>query len=220
MMRLACLSCAFRKTEIFKLFLKSIPEDVYLLVVGDEENKSSWKERKGQYLTYPNNPLGAKWNYGLYQLKDIPFDYLVILGSDDFLSKDLWDYYKTLDVHYAGILDLYFMEWKTKRVKYNAGFSRNRAGEPHGAGRAIHRNVLDALQWKLWDEKLEIGLDGAMTENLRKLQGLTTKFIRLEDHHFVALDIKTEENLHSITEYDGAFVDTEPILNRLGWTLK
>lgn len=220
--RLALLSCAYLRNEIFKLFLQSIPKDIYTVIVGDESNKKSFLQHgtNGKYLEYPNNPIGAKWNYGLSVLKNVEFDYLIISGSDDVFSQDLWDWYKTLDVHYAGVLDFYFMDWQTKRIKYNEGFRANRIGEPHGAGRALHRNVLDALQWKLWDDDLNIGLDGSMTEKLKLLKGLTSKFIRLEQHGFIALDIKTDENLHSINEYPGHFVNPEPVLNRLGWTLR
>lgn len=220
-MRPALLTCAYRRSEIFRLFLQSVPDDVYIACAGDEENEEIFyaEKKKGEYSVFPNQPLGKKWNHGLSLLKDVAFDYLIISGSDDVFCSGLWEWYRTLDVHYAGLLDFYFMDWKTHRVKYCPGFVANRLGEPHGAGRAIHRTVLDALTWKLWDDELKVGLDGSMTGNFRKLSGLTTKFIRVEQHGFVALDIKTVENLHNMDEYKGHFVKPEPILERLGWKL-
>lgn len=218
-MKLAILSAAHGRHSVFKKFINSIPSDIQKIIVGsDDENRKYFdKNCTGTYIISPNKPLGKKWNFGLQYAKNHDFDYLIIIGSDDIFSSDLWDYYRTLDVHYFGILDIYFLE--DKKIKYCPGFMQNRFGEPHGAGRAIHRSVLDACDWKLWDDEINIGLDASMTETLRRFK-FESEFIRLTDNGFVALDIKTNENLHSSKEYQGRYLHHEEsnwVLKKLGW---
>lgn len=190
------LTAAHGRHDIFQTFVNSVPYP--LVIIGsDDENKHT---KRGEYYITENKPLGKKWNTGLQHCKQYKFDYLVIVGSDDIFCPNLWKWYQTLDVHYAGFTDFYLHD--SGRVKYFNGYTRNRIGEPQGSGRALHRNVLDTLDWKLWDDDINIGLDWSMTERLNKLK-LTTNFIKLIDNNFYAVSLKSKENLHSITEYEG-----------------
>lgn len=219
----AILTACYKREEVFKVFLDSLPGDAYLICVGDEgENYQTFINSgiKGEYIFHENKPLGKKWNHGLRECQNLEFEYLVITGSDDIFCPGLWNWYKTLDVHYAGITDLYFMDYPTGRIKYNDGFSANRRGEPHGAGRAIHRNVLESANWKLWDDNINIGLDASMTTTLDKFN-LSYQFIKVMSKGFVAMDIKTKDNLHSISEYQGKWVGEDEkqwVLNKIGWS--
>lgn len=221
---IAILTACYGKHEIFKAFLAHLPNDAYLICVGDDDkNKESFEQSqvKGTYIIHPNKPISKKWNYGLQFAKSIPFEYLVITGSDDFFCADLWAWYKTLTVHYAGLLDIYFMEYATGKIKYNEGFLAARRGEPHGAGRALHRNVLETINWKLWDDSLNAGLDASATATLNKVS-LSTEFIRISEKGFVAIDVKTKENIHKINEYQGGKWLSEDekweVLNKIGWS--
>ena len=130
---IAILTACYKRHDIFKLFLNSLPKDVYLICVGSEdENLTAFNDRKikGTYLIHENKPLGKKWNAGLSYAKQIDFDYLLVSGSDDIFCQDLWAWYKTVSVHYAGLLDMYFMDYATGKVKYNEGFKAYRRGEP------------------------------------------------------------------------------------------
>lgn len=223
-MKLAVLTACYKRCNIFRLFLQHLPKDITLICVGDDdENLQAFTESKinGGYLIHDNKPISNKWSAGLEFAKGYEFDYLIITGSDDFFSPDLWEWYKTLDVHYAGLLDFYFMDSLTGKIKYNDGFNFNRKGEPHGAGRAIHRSVLDAIGWKLWKDGLNEGLDASMTETLKGIS-MDFQFIKVQSKGFVAMDIKTDENIHKVSEYQGRWIDdTEKqfILNRIGWSI-
>lgn len=220
---LVILTACHGRTEIFKHFLNAIPQDAYLICTGsDDENRKSFEESKvnGTYIIHENKPLGKKWNYGLSFAKKVPFDYLIVTGSDDFFCPDLWNWYKTLDTQYAGLLDMFFMDYGNGKIRYNDGFRFNRQGEPHGAGRAIHRTVLEAFDWKLWDDNLNEGLDASMTNTLSKAK-LDYQFIKVQSKGFVAMDVKTKENIHSIGEYQGRWCDDDEkkwVLNKLGWS--
>lgn len=224
-MKLLVLTCCYKRYDLFKKFLEHLPKDVTLICVGDaDENQAVFSQPienqlsnpYGLYLCHPNKPLGKKWNYGLEWCKKFAFDYLIITGSDDFFSPDLWEWYKTLTVHYAGLLDMYFFD--KGRVKYNEGFTANRRGEPHGAGRALHRSVLEAVDWKLWEDNLNEGLDASMTRTLSKL-AMDTEFIKVQSKGFVAMDVKTSENIHKVSEYSGRWLQEDEksfVLSKIG----
>lgn len=219
---LTILTACHGRPEVFKLFLNSLPQDAYLICVGDDDqNRISFEESKikGTYIIHPNKPVSKKWNYGLQHAKKLNFEYLVITGSDDIFSTDLWDHYKTLTVQYFGLLDFYFLDYATSKIKYQGGFMANRQGEPHGAGRALHRSVLDAVNWKLWDDTLNEGLDASMTKSLSNLI-LSTEFIKVQSKGWVAMDIKTKDNIHKANEYQGRWIDDDEkifVLNKVGW---
>lgn len=223
---LAILTACYGRHEVFNIFLKSLPQDAYLICVGDkDENLNLFEESKikGTYIIHKNKPISDKWNYGLQFARNVDFSHLVITGSDDVFSADLWDWYKTLDVQYAGLLDIYFMNYPNVKIKYCDGFRANRQGEPHGAGRAFTREVLESVNWQLWDNGLDIGLDASMTERLRHVNTSPFRFIKLQSKGFVAIDIKTKENLHQINEYNGTWIDqqeTQWVLNKIGWTTR
>lgn len=193
-----------------------------MICVGDnDQNRISFEESKikGTYIIHPNKPVSKKWNYGLQFARKVDFEYLIITGSDDIFSADLWEHYKTLSVQYFGLLDFYFLDYETSKIKYHSGFMANRQGETHGAGRALHRSVLDAVDWKLWDDTLNEGLDASMTKSLNNLI-LSTEFIKVHSKGFVAMDIKTKENIHKASEYQGNWIAEEEkiwVLNKIGW---
>lgn len=219
-MKLAVLTACYKRYELFQSFIAHIPKDITVICVGDaDENQQAYHnaKRKGKYLVHENKPISNKWQAGLTEAKKHEFDYLIITGSDDFFCPDLWEWYKTLDVHYAGLLDMYFMDGN--KVKYNEGFSFNRKGEPHGAGRALHRTLLDAVNWNLWDEGLNEGLDASMTKRFKGVS-IDFQFIRCRDKGFVAMDVKTGENIHKASEYTGSWLapdEVDVIVTKLGW---
>lgn len=213
-MKIVLLTCVYKRPEIFKLFLSRCPA-FPLVIVGEQTDPCHevWQNYKNKsdsiYLFHDNEHLGKRWNYGLSKLKNLEFDYVFITGSDDIFTPNLWKYYQMLNVHYAGLLDFYFYDNPKDRLKYCPGFNGNRQGEPHGAGRMIHRSVLEALEWTLWQDNLERGLDASMTARIRKLPGLTKHFFRCRDIGEYAVDLKSDINLHQPKEYPGVYLDME-----------
>lgn len=197
--------------------------DIDVTCIGPPENFKTFSEASFEnYILYSKNlPLGEKWNVGLNILKDFDFDYLFISGSDDLYSPALFDYYSTIaskeSLHYIGALDFYFFNGTL--LKYFPGHSKDRAGEPNGAGRMIHRNVLETVGWRLWEDKKNSNLDGSMTNRLKFLD-MNFRFIKLRDYGLVAIDLKDGENIHDFETYKGELVNDvkrrTDILNAVG----
>lgn len=213
------LTACYKRIEVFNIFLQYLP-NYPLAVIGDErEHYDLLKQLRpdAHWIEYWNQPLGAKWNYGLKISQAWAYDYVMILGSDDIFTPGLWEHYKKamepfLDGgHYFGLLDFYFTDFA--RTKYCPGFQHNRKGEPHGAGRMIHRSILEKLNWELWDNNINSGLDASMTERLKTIPNLKNRshFFRCKDIGEIALDIKSGGNIQAMEDYDGEWIDTKII---------
>lgn len=209
------------RPEIFRIFLSHLREGHTLAVAGskDDECYEVWKHDShscpsSHFIEAPNKPLSDKFNIGLQGLRDIPFDYLFITGSDDIYTPGLWRAYEHLAQHklydYVGLLDFYFTDFQ--KTKYCPGFQHNRLGEPHGAGRMISREVIEKMDFTLWDNGLNSGLDASMTKRLNTLN-LKTHFFRCKDINEIAIDLKTQ-NIQSMDDYEGEIVSND-ILKRV-----
>lgn len=142
-------------------------------VAGSEGERSrAVAEKNGfAYIEVENRPLGAKWNAALSLLRERDVDGVVILGSDDFLNERFFHVLKrVLDkgCPLAGLDTFFVLEGQSGRLMEWLGYLPPREGESIGAGRFLHRELLDRQNWHLWEDGLNEGLDASMWRLLRK----------------------------------------------------
>lgn len=191
------VTCMWKRHEIFRVFAEGIKRleskfNITTMVVGSEGKKSrELVEKYGfKYIEHPNLPLGKKFNAGLLALQGTSVDYVMVMGSDDVISSSLVEKYlahMTKGVDVIGILDMYVYYVKNKKLYYWGGYGKIRSGEPIGLARCISRNVLNKLNWKLWDDKLNKSLDFSMWQ---KIKGYKRQTINLNISGTFAVDIK------------------------------
>jgi hypothetical protein len=182
-----------------------------LVAVGSEGYVSKRRaDRYGwTYVEYPNAPLGAKWNAGLPAVRALEADAILIVGSDDLLNAPVIETYaKALreGVRYMGLQDLYFYDQPSDRTVHWPGYTGKRAGESAGLGRCIHRSYLDAVDWTLWEDTREHGLDGSMRTTLAPLldepaRAPERRAYRCGDHGMMAVDVKTRTNMWQFSHF-------------------
>jgi hypothetical protein len=193
--------------------------DLEVMVVGSEGEASRVLAAANgfEYLECNNNPLGAKYNAGLRALKERDVDAVVLVGSDDFVDHRLFSTYAAgLRAGYAllGILDMYLLDLENLRTCYWRGYGPRggRQGESLGLGRCISRSLLDQVNWTLWDDTLNRGLDGSMIERLAShLLASPERFplgtFSIREHGISAIDVKSDVNLWSFDEMVSALPD-------------
>ena len=119
------------------------------------------------FYTYaPNDPLSEKWQKGLVTIKQVNPDAVMIVGSDDLVTPKYIEACKYLISKGADLVYLpgcYFYCTKTKRMFW--GWA-----ERLGLGRCVSRSLLNRLDWKLWPDGLNSGLDGAMWDRINELK--------------------------------------------------
>jgi hypothetical protein len=177
-----------------------------MYAVGSEGNDSKeLAEKYGvKYLEYPNNPVSDKHNALTGMLKDIEFDYAVLIGSDNFVSsnftKELVKFLKAEKPDYTQFTGVYFYHQKDKVTTYYEGFT--------GVGRCYSKQVLEALNYNLWENGLNFGLDGSSQKTLQS-KGYKPTMIDMKQMGIEVLDVKYADSItpHEVV-YKGEKVDS------------
>jgi len=205
----------WRRPEVFRIFAAGVNRlkekfDIVTLSVGSEGSRSMklCQEAGINYLEFPNKPLGAKFNAGMYVMKSFDPDYVMIMGSDDLLSTATFEKiheYCLQGKEMIGFTDLYFFDLYDKKLVYWPGYGNrgtkadnNRKGEAIGLGRTLSRAILTKLNWQPWRSDANSGLDWWMTQRLKILKASPTVF-SLKENGLFAVDLKSKENIcHSL----------------------
>lgn len=210
-MHIHIITCVWKRPEISKLFFdwytelrKALPEgDVLTMAVGGSPNDQvkhlvpEW----ARYVSAQNKPLGAKWSRVLDASKCVEFDYVLILGSDDFLNAEglAWMYKQArTGIDFVGFRDLYLVDSQTKRVVYWPGYDKG-SRITIGAGRLIKREVIEATNWKLWSESKLRGLDHSMSKILAPVlaaRGSKIRKARMIEENVRLFDLKSAMNMN------------------------
>lgn len=187
--KIVIYTCVWKRPELTKIVLSYYDQlkqdlsdriDIQLIAVGSEGDRSRWLcESCGfNYIEYQNKPLSDKWEYGINRCRDYDPDAVIIVGSDDLISRSLIEFYdKQLKegLVFGGILDAYILDLESEQMIYWPGYNIkvdvvnniNRLGETAGVGRCLSRALLEKLDFSIWSRlNKDRGLDGAMTQKL------------------------------------------------------
>ncbi len=235
--RIGILTCMWQRPELTEVVLTHYNDlkeqvrgeaELVMYAVGSEGDTSRIiAERNGfNYVEWPNQPLGAKWNAGLRAMRDEAIDAVLIVGSDDLINAPLIELYVqelARGKKFLGILDMYFFDIITRRLMHWKGYTNERKGEVIGLGRCIHRDILEATNWTIWEDWRKSSLDYSMLLVLADVlkpvydQGQAS-FFYSQDHGIAALDVKLSHNINSF-DYINHSTDCEA-LNHVTWLNK
>ena len=132
------------------------------------------------FFRHENTTLGEKWQNGIdYARAKYDPDALLILGSSDWISdgwcEALCSEINTNGWAMAGKRDIYFLDIDkdtTRRIIYWPRYTvKNRVEEPIGAGRIISREILDALNWQIFDKTKRASMDFTCWKRILALGG-------------------------------------------------
>lgn len=197
------------RPEIVKIWAEGVrriqnywPEAIefdVLCIVSTEEDKQLIEELGFNWVWSENKPLGKKHNNGLQAVKDGDWEYIMQLGSDDLISNEY--------LHYAvyamqcgldlfGVNAIYFADSETKKAcKFQLTTQENVL---IGAGRFISHKAIKALNYDLWPNEIERGLD--MTSQGRLIaKGFSPSV--LETSEICVLDLKSAVNIWSFERF-------------------
>ena len=197
----------WRRPEVTKITVNYIPDwvtPIYILSREDPEYEENYVHitNKGfEVFEYKNNPLGEKHNAGIIHAMQYEFDYLMNINSDDILNTKLIDLYKE-DIEnqtpFFGINDLYIFDKVSGRMVLLPDYNDSMC---MGAGRMIHRTVLEKLNGKIYTPELANGLDTNSRKNIENA-GFKEKCLKTDLTPY-ALDIKTWCNINTMVSIEG-----------------
>jgi len=174
----------WKRPEVSIIFWKNIEHQrsrgldiTVVAAVTDAVNIALAESNTDHIIRVPNDCVGKKWNKAVERCRELDFDRMLILGSDDIFSKELIDLYsKHLDP-YIGLKDACAMSMYSKQVKYFDGYKiSDRVNESVGSGRYLSREILEETSFKLFGN-LNNNLDMSMTKLLAS-KGYKNKLVK------------------------------------------
>lgn len=199
----------YKLLEFFCKYYKDIKEkiDFELIVACSEKETARITKKHGHtVVNIPNQPLYAKFNAAEQAAKGS--DYVINIGSDDFISEETLLFYKAVfekGFDYVYTLDWYFLDTKTKKGLYWAGYNQPyNKGKACGAGRALSKNILDKMKWSPWVAGYDRQLDTGMQKQLDSIKHTEYGF-KLRDLGLFALDIKSEQQMTPFEKWPNSF---------------
>jgi hypothetical protein len=211
-MKIIVLTAVWQRHELFEIFKqgferikKDSEHELKLVTIGSENIRFS-----DLHIEAPNQPLSNKWQSGINYIKDLEWDYVLILGSDDLICSNLLKTYtpameKGFDL--IGLIDCYFLDSRNNSFNFWKGYTNHRRGESIGMARMLSRDLLMKIDWQVWSKGLKNGLDFSMMQNISKIQ-YSEKVFNCKKENIAAIDIKTEINVSNINHYNNLFIES------------
>lgn len=170
-------------------------------------------------IQYKNSPLGEKMNAGItFMLDNVKgWDYLMNWGSDDIVDPALAKVYApyiAAQELYFGINSVYVMDTETGETKFCMNYN---AGLPIGAGRMIHRALIEKVYAQndyLYANAARSGLDGNSNQRLRAITEVTPVIIDSGIHPYV-VDLKYGCNINAYRLFSGFPVAKRSIVDEI-----
>jgi hypothetical protein len=173
-----------------------------LFVISTDEDMEFCESNHGvtAYIRALNSPLSMKWQAGINALKNLDFDAVIILGSDDWIDFNTYHFIQMMlnEGHdFVGFKDCYFLD--NGLQYYWPGYQTIRQYEPIGAGRTISRKVLERMNWRLFPAILERGLDRISWPQIYKYSD-NPLIVSLKDKGLMMCDIKDPGSMNPISK--------------------
>ncbi len=200
-MNVAIVTCLWKRPQLTEVVQHYYAEnfDCFLIATKSEGDKQP-VNKDWHYVEFGNNCLAQKFNKAFTAARMYEVDAVLLIGSDDLISKDLFEYYQnnySEDADYMlGLRDLYYHDLKSSRTIRSTDIFYQHKPLPIGCGRIFSKKLLDKINWKPYgDMKISAALDTNSTLYLTQ-KGINNKTVSMSDSG-VAVDIKSGESINS-----------------------
>jgi len=194
-----------------------------VLAVGSEGDVSARLAADAgcEYFDTSNELLDRKYDRGLRHAGRFNPDAVALVGSDDFLSADYFDWaLRQLagGADLVGVLDFHMVDVARRRVLHWPGYAGPRAGEPIGAGRVFSQRILDRVAWH--PHRGRDGHAGYVRDDERCLEriraaGGRIRVARVADVGCRYWAVKTGEEMNPVSAFENAW--TVQDVTRTAW---
>ena len=177
-----------------------------LCIVSESWAKIAAVEHGFRYVNAPNENLGEKMNIGVKESLRYKYDYLMNMGSDDIITKELFRLYEphfNKNEKFFGPTRLTFVDSVSKEAKqfdYKVMI---------GAGRCIRRDLIEEVG-EMYPTDVECGFDaGSMRKFTRH------SMVEIDNPFDTIYDIKSDVNIWNYKELPGDTVDFDTAVSGL-----
>lgn len=206
--RVSLATCVWQRRELTRAFWvnvarvrrrwveRGIALD-FVAAASNDDDAALAREYGAHVVMHDNAPLGGKFNAALAACREFDPAMVLVMGSDDLMCDRAADALgdAVLADRSVGFRDLYYLDLASMRVRYLKGYRvKSRWTEPAGCGTLHRRELLDRLDWRLWDATRHHGMDNSRFATL-KAHGAMPELLYLCQLDAVVLDVKTPVNL-------------------------
>jgi hypothetical protein len=208
MNKILVATLAWKRAHVFEAFCAHFTQDHKangLLIAGSEGDQCEDIAKKYgcTYTKADNKRLGFKANESVRLAKGMDYDYLLLTGSDDFMTANMWKYYSEYKGEYLCLEDLYFHCTKSNRTLYWGGYKGGREGQPIGAFQLIRKDVIERMNNEPYSEKLAYPCEVSVWKKAKDV-GAKIDLVSMKETKGFALDIKTETNMTKFNLWQNA----------------
>lgn len=206
---ISIVTAAWKRHGLLEVFCKYYQDlkkkvDFELIIACSEKEAEDITKKYGHKSVFiANDPLSRKMNFAAKHAYGS--DYCVMIGSDDFLTVDYFEYISKQFEKYTDYIlpmDWYFFDTKTKAGLYWGGYKEPRNKDKGcGAGRVLSKKLMNELNWEPWGTGMDGILDTAMEVKMSKLKYTKHSFF-LKEQGIVCLDVKTSQNMTPFAKWD------------------
>jgi len=196
--------------------------DTVICVCENDQDRGVCSKAGAKIVNSGNCPLGKKWNDGMEAAKEFNPDFILYVGSSDWVSDNYLEVMLplaesheivgTLDYHLLHInyneenrasfkprkrfadydLDAIRANFIDRQLGHWKGYECERKGEPIGIGRLLRRDFLGKVGWRPFEDELHKGLDWSMIKK-------TDSFISImsEEAQSMAISTSIWSNKHN-----------------------
>lgn len=162
-----------------------------------------------------NRPLGEKWNSIIRKSRQTNPDAVMIVGSDDLVSENWVAHVCELvasGVDLVGAHEFYMADGGSGQLR--------RLRLRTGAGRTFSRKLLDMMEWQLWTDDIDDGLDSDFDRNLMECGYTFNEHTEHDLGDYLILDIKdpSGQNVWSFTEMESMCASEVVHQDAKAWT--
>ncbi len=197
-MRTGIITTNYGRKHIFELWCASISRlrdrfgNIPVMVASGKEDLVTCYKYNIEHIPFKNRPLSGKFNIAIKEMSNRNVDYVMILGSDDVVSNELFEnILKAQEDNYSviGVDTIYFYcldkfnTGKLVRFGYKSKIML-------GVCKTIRKDVLDGVGWKPWSVNKDEGLDADLSDNIRPFVD-DTKIVS-----GMVTDVKGHENMN------------------------
>lgn len=166
-------------------------------------------KRVMDWMNFHNDGIGRKMNAGLAFHRYVSgWDWLITLGSDDIMRPEIFasaNYMASEGFKFFGTNDCILYDWNTGNAKRH-----NSGAQVIGAGRFVHRSLVEQCEYKLWPDEAMSGLDGQSEARIERVTGEYIQHMPAAQPFIV--DIKSDVNIHSYEDIPGSQVSRQRLL--------
>jgi hypothetical protein len=190
-MKVIILSAMHGRHKVVSYCLDKIPTTDVVMVFTTTEDKIFLRSQKILKSVYARNePLSYKWEIGISALKDIDFDVVILLGSDDYIDEKFINYVVDNIKGYDMLCfkDIYFEN--NGEMYYWSGYENERKGEPIGAGKAYTKEFLERINYSLFNVAKNKSLD-SLSWRICKNAKAKILLSSVKENDLMLCDVKT-----------------------------